>query len=384
MSQARSKLSRGEQLLGQRRDPGRAPRPASRAGRAGRAPAGARRSPSPPGRGRSGARSSRPAPAGTRPPGHHDAVGEAPAADEDALGASRRAALVRIDREGAQARRREPLPDGRRRVERGRVARPLLGRRPLERIEDPVVAELDPAVERVEGAGGEVDGRGLELDPAPARRSARARFGSRPSAEQPLEHARRSPRRTAARRSSAAVRRDPPRLVDQRPSPARRPRRSRAARDRRPGRRAANALELGAAASRRADARARGSVPRSAPAARRRRCGRGCGPPASRTATSSRWLRSVAQRIAAAPRSVSSSSSARSASSDAERTRADRASPSAAARGRPGAARGRRRRRPPTLERPPRVAAVAELQLEVEPAAAGIGPRARRRAESGG
>ncbi len=125
-------------------------------------------------------------PARPRPARQHDAVGEAPAADRGPLGPARRPALIGIDRERAQAGGGEPLPDRRRSVERGRVAGALLGGRPLERIEDPVIGELDPAVEAVEGAGGEVDRRRLELDPAPAR-AQRGQVREPVLGEQPLE-----------------------------------------------------------------------------------------------------------------------------------------------------------------------------------------------------
>ena len=59
----------------------------------------------------------------------------------------------------------EPLPDRRRRLERAHVADPLLGRRPLERVEEPVVRELHAAVERVLRAGRELGRRGVEVVP---------------------------------------------------------------------------------------------------------------------------------------------------------------------------------------------------------------------------
>ena len=177
----------GEQLLGERRRSGPAPRrsfsrSASRSRARGRPKISVASGPRPRRRSNSPADVLR-----ARPAGQHDPVVEPPAADE----ASRprrcggRLSYGSIASVRSPARG-EPLPDRRRRLERRRVARALVGRRPLERIEDPVVAELDAAVERVEGAGGEVDRRRLELEPAPTLASA-ARLGSRPAVEQPLE-----------------------------------------------------------------------------------------------------------------------------------------------------------------------------------------------------
>ena len=80
--------------------------------------------------------------------------------------------------------RAAPRPPAARRT-RSRSA-PAARRGPLERVEDPVVAELDPAVEGVEGAGGEVDRGGLELEP-PAVANQPGEVRQAASIEQALE-----------------------------------------------------------------------------------------------------------------------------------------------------------------------------------------------------
>ena len=128
----------------------------------------------------------RPGRARQRPARQHDAVAKAPAADVRPAPVLRRAALVGVDRQRAQAGAREALPDRGRRREGGHVARALGGGVPLEGIEETVVGELDAAVERVEGAGREMVGRRVERDP-PAAVDERGEHGQAPGREHPLD-----------------------------------------------------------------------------------------------------------------------------------------------------------------------------------------------------
>ena len=179
-----------------------------------------------------------------RPRLQHHAVGELPAADHGARRrGERRAALVGVHRERPPAR---PLPHRRRGGEGGGVADPLVRRRPLERVEQPVVGQLGAAVEGVEGARGEVRGRCLQLVPHAALAQP-GQGGQAARVEHAVEHREargvelqdgehQNPAFFLAERWGpgwARPGRGPRRA---RPSPRRRPRRGRAGDPSRPGR----------------------------------------------------------------------------------------------------------------------------------------------------
>ena len=103
---------------------------------------------------------------GLGPLAQHDPVVQLPPAHERSRrGLGRRTALVGIDRECAATLATEALPHGCGRVERVHVVHPLIGCRPLERVEEAVITELDAAVQGVLGAGGELCGGRVELVP---------------------------------------------------------------------------------------------------------------------------------------------------------------------------------------------------------------------------
>ena len=101
---------------------------------------------------------------GLVPAPQHDAVMELPAAHElPGRRVLRRAALVGVDGEHSPAGATKLLPHGCRGVEVTHEPDPLLGGRPLERVEEPVVLEGDAAVQRVLGARREAGRRSLEV-----------------------------------------------------------------------------------------------------------------------------------------------------------------------------------------------------------------------------
>ena len=119
---------------------------------------------------------------GDRPLLQHDAVVELPAADQGAgRGVGRRSALVGVERERARAAAAEALPHRCRGLERRHVVHPLRLRRPLERVEQAVVAELHAAVEGVLRTSSEQGGRPRPARAHTPRSRSRARLGSRSS-----------------------------------------------------------------------------------------------------------------------------------------------------------------------------------------------------------